>query len=51
LFLHAFGLRAHRAMLIQNQRQDGNVSTAKRVKRQQCVIDPPQAELPNHNRW
>jgi hypothetical protein len=36
-------------MLIQEQRHDGNLSPAERLKRQQRVIDSPQARLSDHN--
>jgi hypothetical protein len=49
LFLHASGLRLHWSTLIQDQRHDGNLSSAERVKRQQRVIDAPQARLSDHD--
>jgi hypothetical protein len=49
LFLQASGLRLHWSTLIQDQRHDGNLSPAERVKRQQRVIDAPQARLSDHD--
>jgi hypothetical protein len=38
-------------MLIQDQRHDGNLSPAERMKRQQRVIDSSQAGLSDHDGW
>jgi hypothetical protein len=41
----------HWPTLIQDQRYDGDIPPAERVKRQQRVIDSPQARLSNHDSW